>query len=219
MPSMIAPRRSAAREAAILDVAWQVFLKDGYVGASTAEICERVGGSKATLYSYFPSKEALFLAAVQHLGDRLFTELVRQPPQWDELREGLSQFGYRLIDIVLSDTYLALQRLVIAECGRFPVLSKANYDDRRDVMVGPLSIRLSEEMNAGRLVRADPMETAEMFWNLCTASVYRRALVVQRARFSREDIDHQVKRAVKTFLAAYGTVFDAPTNNRKRRVL
>ncbi|WP_425220105.1 TetR/AcrR family transcriptional regulator [Ralstonia solanacearum] len=53
-------RTSEAKRDAILDVAAGLFGEVGFERASMAEISARVGGSKATLYSYFDSKEALF---------------------------------------------------------------------------------------------------------------------------------------------------------------
>ena len=40
----------------MLDIARAAFLREGYAAASMSEIAAKVGGSKATLYSYFPSK-------------------------------------------------------------------------------------------------------------------------------------------------------------------
>ena len=42
----------------------EVFREGGYERASMAEIAARVGGSKATLYGYFASKEELYAAAM-----------------------------------------------------------------------------------------------------------------------------------------------------------
>lgn len=49
----------------ILAVAARVFAEDGYGATSMSTIAARLGGSKATLYKYFPSKELLFEAVIQ----------------------------------------------------------------------------------------------------------------------------------------------------------
>ena len=51
--------KTEAKRQHIVDVAAQAFRELGFEGASMAEICARVGGSKATLYNYFASKEEL----------------------------------------------------------------------------------------------------------------------------------------------------------------
>src|SRR5210317_1385244 len=45
----------------VLEGARQVFLSDGFEGASVDDISRAAGVSKATLYSYFPDKRLLFV--------------------------------------------------------------------------------------------------------------------------------------------------------------
>src|SRR3546814_17910326 len=58
--------KSEARRDAILGVALEVFREVGFDAASMSQIAARVGGSKATLYNYFSSKEELLLEAMLH---------------------------------------------------------------------------------------------------------------------------------------------------------
>lgn len=51
----------------ILDAAVQVLLEHGYAGASTLQIQERAGVSRGRLLHHFPSRDALLVAATQHL--------------------------------------------------------------------------------------------------------------------------------------------------------
>jgi AcrR family transcriptional regulator len=48
--------KSDTRREAILEIAKDLFREVGYERASMAMISARVGGSKATLYSYFKSR-------------------------------------------------------------------------------------------------------------------------------------------------------------------
>ena len=52
--------KSETRRAAILAAAGQAFHEQGFEGVSMAQIALNLGCSKATLYSYFESKEVLF---------------------------------------------------------------------------------------------------------------------------------------------------------------
>ena len=52
--------RGRARLAKILDAATELFLKVGYEQASIDAILVQSGGSKSTLYAYFPTKQDLF---------------------------------------------------------------------------------------------------------------------------------------------------------------
>lgn len=61
----------AEREALMLDVAVRIFAQAGYHGASMASIAEGAGVTKPMVYSYFGSKEDLYLACIDHAAGRL----------------------------------------------------------------------------------------------------------------------------------------------------
>jgi AcrR family transcriptional regulator len=88
-----------------------VFLEAGFEAASMAQIAQRVGGSKATLYGYFPSKESLFVAAVhaassEHM-EQTVAELMSNSPEGVEPR--LIRFGVKLV------AFLSEERVAKAE--------------------------------------------------------------------------------------------------------
>lgn len=58
------PDREARRKAEILDAAAAVFAADGFATADVQVIADRIGVGKGTVYRYFPTKQDLFLAAV-----------------------------------------------------------------------------------------------------------------------------------------------------------
>ena len=64
------------REQLILDVAGQVFARAGYDSAPMDEIADRAGVSKPMLYTYFGSKEGLYLAYIERAGSDLLERLV-----------------------------------------------------------------------------------------------------------------------------------------------
>ena len=70
--------KSEARRQAILDVAAEVFREHGFEHASMSEMTARLGGSKSTLYSYFASKEELFLE-VMHVNRHPIFSTDRRP--------------------------------------------------------------------------------------------------------------------------------------------
>jgi AcrR family transcriptional regulator len=64
--------RAERRQEEILEAAARLFAAHGYADGDTQALADTLGVGKGTLYRYFPSKEALFLAAV----DRLMRQLV-----------------------------------------------------------------------------------------------------------------------------------------------
>ncbi len=63
----------ARREEEILIAATTLFAEKGYDGADTQALADQLGVGKGTIYRYFPSKKALFLAAV----DRIVQQLMK----------------------------------------------------------------------------------------------------------------------------------------------
>jgi AcrR family transcriptional regulator len=68
------------REQLILDVAGQVFAAAGYEAAPMDEIADRAGVSKPLLYTYFGSKEGLYLAYIERAGRELLERLINAKP-------------------------------------------------------------------------------------------------------------------------------------------
>ncbi|HEX6387844.1 MAG TPA: TetR/AcrR family transcriptional regulator [Solirubrobacteraceae bacterium] len=65
----------AVREELMLEAAEEVFGAAGYRGASMDAIAERSGITKAMLYQYFASKDALYDACTERMRSRLFDSL------------------------------------------------------------------------------------------------------------------------------------------------
>ena len=64
---MAAPDANTERRAAILDAAMRVFLRYGFKKTSMDDLARAAGLSRQGLYLHFPTKEALFKAAVSSL--------------------------------------------------------------------------------------------------------------------------------------------------------
>jgi AcrR family transcriptional regulator len=83
----------AAREQLILDVAGSTFARDGYHAASMDDIAAGADVSKPMVYSYFGSKQHLYLAYVERTGRELLDRLVRAGgPADDLLRARITEF-------------------------------------------------------------------------------------------------------------------------------
>lgn len=59
------------REEEILDAAAKLFAQRGYADMATQALADALDVGKGTIYRYFPSKQALFLAAIDRLMRRL----------------------------------------------------------------------------------------------------------------------------------------------------
>jgi AcrR family transcriptional regulator len=63
--------RSAVTVDAVLEATIQVLLTDGFSRLTTTRVAKRAGVSVGTMYQYFPHKEALLFAVIQHYLDEV----------------------------------------------------------------------------------------------------------------------------------------------------
>src|SRR4249919_3776788 len=92
--SSVARVRTDEKRREIVKAAQELFEEHGFDRTSMSMISERVGGSKATLYGYFRSKEEILSAVlvydVTEEADRLMNEILAAP----NLRDGLVKLGF-----------------------------------------------------------------------------------------------------------------------------
>lgn len=191
------------RRKAILAIAREVFLTQGYADASMSEIATRLGGSKGTLYNYFPSKEALF---AEFLRSECSAEAEGEAQVFEgdvDIRDALRQIGRGMVRRIFSETVQAIHRLVIAESARFPELGRTFYENGPKVGILRGAGYLQRWMDEGRLRRTDPVRASERFGELCKAGLYQRSMWAGW-RPTQAQMDENVDEAVDIFLAYYG---------------
>lgn len=196
--------KSETRRQAILDSATKVFQETGFERASMSEICQRLGCSKATLYSYFPSKEALFFEVLVAASEAEFTgTLAALDPSIDDITQALENFGRRFLVFIYSERVQAVRRLVMSEAGRAD-MGPTCYD------LGPVRSEtavaafLQQAMDAGKLRQADPRLAGMQLRALLEAEWVDRFMFHLLTQLPLDEMAQTVQRAVHTFMAAYG---------------
>lgn len=71
----MAGRKKIFDEATALEVAMNVFWEKGYIGASLADLTQRMGINKPSLYSAFGNKESLFIRATKLYAEKKIKNL------------------------------------------------------------------------------------------------------------------------------------------------
>ena len=197
--------RTDAKRDAILDVASAVFMELGYERTSMAEISSRLGGSKATLYGYFPSKEALFLATTSAFGSKYleaaFEDMAASPAS--DLELVLQRFGERMLGVICSPDALAVHRMVMAEPGRSDV-GRLFYEAGPKRGVNSLAEFLKVAMESGVLREADPVVAAQQFLALIGAEVQHLWFQNKVPKLTRRQTTQFAERAVAVFIGGYG---------------
>ena len=196
--------RDDKREA-ILRTALEAFLAEGYAETSMSSVAAKVGGSKATLYNYFKSKEELFAAVVERKCEQIRKLLNEAEIQGGgDLKATLTNFGEHFVELLLSDDSIGTFRLATAEATRFPEIGRAIYNSGVRQNQHRMTELLEHAREAGRLRSdADVTCAAEQFLDLCLTGLHRRRLWNVTPCPSREEIRANVERAVTTFMRAF----------------
>jgi len=195
--------RKADRRRAILEVAERSFRERGFADTSMSTIAAELGGSKTTLWTYFPSKDALFAAVIDSKIETFQAKLDQALIPTGGTAAALSRFGHLFLNKILDPQSVALHRLIVGESERFPQIGEAFALRGPDRVRTRLCRYMEEEMAAGRLRKGDPLTAARQFIGLCQSGCYLDRLW-RPARARTSDPDADVAAAVDTFLRAWG---------------
>lgn len=204
----VTPARPNKR-AAILAAARRLFLEHGFASTSVDAVTEASGVSKPTVYSHFPTKEALLEAVVRAEAERLEVPVEFQPT--GNLRHDLERVAHALTTMALAPETLAWDRMMAGEARRKPDLGRVFFDcgPRRTVTV------LAEFFRAlaakGGIEIPDPELAAEFFFGMAAGLPLLRAQLTggpdpQDASTARS------REVADRFLRAY-----APAPNSRKR--
>lgn len=187
----------------IVRIAAELFQEYGFDRCSMAALSERVGGSKATLYGYFPSKEDLLRAVLDCPVASDADEAMRSFPVSEDLRESLIQLGTAYLNKRMSPLPLANIRMVANQ----PAGSTMGKDFYNNVIC-PAYHRLTEKfamlVKQGRLKAADP-EVMMFHWKgLCDRDFFEQRLMGVIDGPDPELVEKVVTVAADAFLKLYG---------------
>ena len=116
----------------LLEGALKEFLRTGYGGTSITQIVRKLGISKTTFYSRYPSKDALFRAIISCQTERLSGDTGLQVNgKWLELETGLRAYANRTLEISLEGELREVNLLIDSEVRRFPELGAAAAERTR----------------------------------------------------------------------------------------
>ena len=195
--------RGDRRREAIIAVAREIFLLHGYGAASMSAIAAAVGGSKATLYSYFKTKADLFGEVVRNTSEDHDDDPAFDPDLDAPLGPVLTRVGEKMLRLICRPQTVALYRVVIAEAGRFPEVGEAFFRAGPQVKIERLTARIAHAMQAGRIRDGDPELAAQQFVSLCRARLHQNMLWGVGPAPTDVQVQDEVAGAVRLFLAGY----------------
>lgn len=188
----------------VLEGARQVFMADGFEGASVDEIARVANVSKATLYSYFPDKRLLFMEVATTECQRQASDALDSIDMNAAPEEVLTQTGRHFLRFITSKFGQQIFRICVAESDRFPELGQKFYNSGPAVMRAEMAAYFEQATGRGELQIEDRILAADQFGELCKADVWPRLIFGMTKVVTVEEIERVVDGAVKTFMARYG---------------
>ena len=193
--------RTEEKRQEIIRIAAELFEELGYERTSMSAIAAQVGGSKATLYGYFASKEDLLRAVldqdVSEEADRLLRELLSEK----DLRSGLIRLGIAYL------TGQPKRTASIRSVANQPIAHEF-YENVLRPAWQRLADRFATMMKEGRLKFADPWITA-MHWKGLNEWDSLEKNLLSAKRSSSNDVVTAATAAADAFLKVYAAPYEA----------
>lgn len=145
----------AAKRQQILEAARTIFVRLGYDGASMNDVAASAGVSKATLYVYFASKEALFAALIEEMVMVLPESALQLEHDAGDLRASLIELGVTLMQALTRPEHIQFHRLVLATVEKFPQFGRMLYEAGPARGLAKARAFLRAERDHGHLAIAD----------------------------------------------------------------
>lgn len=206
--------KSDAKKQSILDAAYELFRLHGFEKTSMTEINLKAGCSKPTLYSYFSSKEELFVECMvdlaEHFMEGCFSGLQNSER---EILEQLRMLGENIVRMHCSPgpDVIGVQRLMVAEAGHSGIgkMFLAHINARQ----AEVAAFLENAMATGKLRRADPMLATRQFRALLEAEFFEPLIL---AAMEEEMNDEYVRRVVDNALDAFLRIYAPETGQTEK---
>ncbi len=193
-----------AKRRQIIEGARQIFMRDGFDGASMNDITRAAGVSKGTVYAYFPSKEALFEALIREDRRIQAEQICRFSADDENVAEVLRELAQNIVAAVTRPGHMAHLRTVIAAAAKFPSIGHAFYEAGPMYGAGRLASYLDRQVSAGRLRIDDTKRAAFQFIDLCLSRLLKQMLFCVIDTPDPAETEKAIDSAIAMFMAAYG---------------
>jgi TetR/AcrR family transcriptional repressor of mexJK operon len=200
--------KSAEKHEAIVAAARTLFTQESYERVSLDAVAAAAGVSKVTIYSHFPDKEALFIAAIGAGCDDVFGRVDLDAEDAGPIEHVLCELGCDFLAMIFDPEIERLHATILSESRRRPELPRMFYDLVVHRMTSLLASYLQRHAIAGRIRIGDPYTAAIQFLAMVQGEFrYRVDLGMPSA--SPEQREAYVRDSVATLLRAWKTAPNA----------
>lgn len=199
----------------IVEAAAEEFRANGYAATGIANVAQRAGVSTKTLYRLIPTKAELFTGVVT---DRINQVVLEIDQDAEESRNPAVVLERMLIaygTLTFEPRTIAINRLVIGECGAFPEIATAFYEKAVVRVSEAMEKSLRQLCANGSIMLDDPREATGMLRGMMVMEPQRAAMLGQKPAPDTKEIAARAKHCAELFLRGCAVRRDGPTTLEK----
>ena len=189
-------REEVVRKAALL------FIERGYEDVTMDHIVAEVGGSKATVYSRFGGKAALFSAVIEEYCEMISHELKveLELDLFGSVEEQLISIGHTFLTLILRRQTLELHRLIVSIGDKFPNVARGFFEAGPANSYKLVSEWIQRQQQAGALAEGDPDLLARLYLDMLTGNYQLAMLLSVKSKPDAAGLQKTVETAAAVFL-------------------
>jgi TetR/AcrR family transcriptional regulator, mexJK operon transcriptional repressor len=184
----------------VLIAAEELFLRRGYADTSMQAVADHAGVAKATVYSNFPNKDALFEAVVVRRAECNKVDIDHIDLESGDVHATLVELATSFLLDIYSREQLELFRTVVADARRFPHLGKMMLEGPFLETHGKIREYFERLVRQGELTLTDPVMAVEYFLAIIKADKHVKLLFNQDVNIAPRMIRAIADGAVDIFL-------------------
>jgi AcrR family transcriptional regulator len=189
------------KECSVIAAAQKLFLEQGFAETSMDAIARSACVSKATLYAYFPSKEALFAHLIE-AECRLKASRLQMPDLDIGLVEALRSFARQFVEVYMTPESMAFFQAISSERMRFPQLCRLFFESGPKNELMRVAALLEEAKARDLLTYSDATEAAGHFLSLIRGDLPLHTALGLEPR-DEASVAAMVDAGIGAFLGAY----------------
>lgn len=186
--------------AVIIGAAREEFAVSGYAATSMESVARGAGVSTKTLYRLIPNKAAVFEAIITDGLDQFTTRIRLRACDGSNIEASLTEALTLFGELVLDDTVIAMQRMVLSESEQFPEIAETFYSKAIKRSENTLASWLKTQAERGLIKIENAAEAAGMLLGMFAFQPQRAVMFGHAAVPGHREIERRARTTARLFL-------------------
>ena len=181
----------------LIEAARQEFQSNGYAGTCINDVAQRAGVSTKTMYRLIPNKADLLGRVISDTIGKFMIDFDAKALDALPLEDAVERMLIAYGSLTLSEETIAMNRLVIRECGQFPEVATAFYEAAILRTTKAMAEWLRRQCERGLIALEDPHVAAEMLRGMMIMDPQRAVMLGQRQSGNSEKLAADFAKAAR----------------------